>query len=95
MKNKPTVEFTLLVSNKPGVLSSLVVKGGSVGLAYRSQQAKKINPDRSRMVISFDGEISCNKQDSITTFEDLPEVIKVEKIIVTNPNQISVSKNQS
>lgn len=87
MNSKPKVEFTLLVSNKSGVLSSLVVKGGSVGLAYRSQQAKKLNTEKSRMVISFDGEISCDRHESIANFEELPEVIKVEKIVVTDPTQ--------
>jgi len=86
MNNKNKVEITLLVSNKTGVLSALMVKGGSLGLIYRRQHAEKLNIENSRIVISFNGELNCNKQESINTFEDLAEVIKVEKIIVTGPS---------
>lgn len=81
MNNK--VEITLLVTNKSGVLSSLMVEGGSLGLIYRRKQTEKLNAETSRIVISFDGEIDCDKQKSISTFKELPEVIKVEKIVIT------------
>jgi len=86
MNNK--VEVTLLTSNKSGVLSSLMVKGGSLGLIYRRQQAEKIGIDNSRLVLSFDGNLNCNKSESINAFAEHPEVLKVEKIVVTNENQL-------
>ncbi len=91
MNNKNKVEVTLLVINKSGVLSSLMVKGGSLGLIYRRQQAEKLNDKSMRIVISFEGELNCNKQESITAFEDHPAVNKVEKIIVTRPIQTSIN----
>jgi len=45
MNNKTKVEITLLDSNKSGVLSSLMVKGGSLGLIYRRQHTEKLNAD--------------------------------------------------
>ncbi|MEH6456679.1 MAG: hypothetical protein V7749_10170 [Cocleimonas sp.] len=92
MNQKNTVEITLLVSNKSGVLSALMVKGGSLGLIYRRQHAEKLNSENSRVVISFIGELNCNKQQSIKTFEDLPEVFKVEKILVSDSNQAATSQ---
>ncbi len=91
MNNKNKVEITLLVSNKSGVLSSLMVKGGSLGLIYRRQHAEKLNNDNSRLIISFDGELNCDKHQSITTFEEHPEVIKVEKIVVTDANKTATN----
>ncbi|MGK0270098.1 MAG: hypothetical protein ACI88H_000733 [Cocleimonas sp.] len=83
MYNKNKIEITLLVNNKSGVLSSLMVKGGSLGLIYRRQQSEKIDDNNSRIVLSFDGKLNCNKHESIRTFEEHPEVTKVEKIVVT------------
>jgi len=82
-KNK--IEITVLALNRAGVLSSLMVKGGSLGLLYRRQKAEKINTENSRITITFNGTINCNKHQSIKAFEELSEVIKVEKIVVTKP----------
>ena len=87
MNNKNKVEITLLVSNRSGILSALMIKGGSLGLMYRGQQAEKINADTSRITISFDGKLNCNKQQSIQFFAECQDVIKVEKIEVSNPDQ--------
>ena len=96
MNNKNKVEITLLASNKAGFLSSLMVKGGSLGLVYRRQHTEKLNANNSRIVISFDGELNCNKHESITTFEEHPEVIKVEKIaiIASVPADQDTAKNE-
>ena len=95
MNNKNKVEISLLISNKAGVLSSLMVKGGSLGLIYIRQHTEKLNADNSRIVISFDGELNCNKHESITTFEAHPAVIKVERITINDADNTVVNRSAS
>lgn len=87
MKDK--IEITLLINNNCGVLSSLVVIGGSLGLDYRRQCTEKIDADSSRINMLFAGELNCNKQESIKAFDEHSEVLKVEKIVVTSADQLA------
>jgi len=69
-----------LVSNHSGILSSLMIKAGSFGLLYLRQHTEQLNDEESRIVISFSGEFDCKPEDPINSFEELDDVIKVEKI---------------
>lgn len=86
MNNKNTVEITLLVSNSSGVFSYLMKKGGSIGLIYRRQHSERLNADNSRIVIFFEGELTCDKKQCISTIEEHPNVIKVVKVAVAKAN---------
>lgn len=91
--NNNKVEVTLLVTNKSGILSALMIKGGSLGLMYRRQSAQKLNDNISRIIVSFEGKLNCSQQQSVNVFTEHPEVIKVEKIVIHNPE--NAVNNQS
>ena len=84
MDNKNKATITLLVSDKPGVLSSLMLKSGSLGLRYRRLKSEKLSNGNTRIAISFDGKLNCDRQQSIDVFKEHPAVIKVEKIVVSD-----------
>lgn len=76
------VEITLLASNKSGILSSIMVKGGKAGLMYRRNKLTEIDSDRSRMVINFTGSLNCSKGELIDAMESHPEIFAVESISI-------------
>ncbi len=80
MTNKKLIEITILVSNHSGILSSLMIKAGAFGLIYLRQHTEKLNDEESRIVLSFNGELDFSLDAPINSFEELDDVIKVEKI---------------
>lgn len=80
MTNKKLIEITILVSNHSGILSSLMIKAGAFGLIYLRQHTEQLNDEESRIVLIFSGEFDFNREEPIQSFEELDDVIKVEKI---------------
>lgn len=78
--SKSKVEMTLLTSNKSGILSSIMIKGGKVGLMYRRNNTEKLDDDNSRMVVNFEGALSCSKGEFIDEMESHPEIHLVESL---------------
>lgn len=93
MKNA-TLQVTFLTSNKSGIRSKISVKGGKFGLVYRSNQSEKIDNDRTRMIVSFSGNLNCTKEEYIAAMESLSEIHEVERITLgedSNNNSSSSS----
>ena len=57
-----------------------MLKTGSLGLMIRRNHSEKIDDDRSRLVIVFDGEMNCSKGQLIDVLESNPEIHEVENI---------------
>lgn len=83
MSNK-SIEITLLISNNTGVLSSLMIKAGVMGLTYVRQHTDRINDEQSRIVLYFNSEFNTSNKVPIKSFEEMPDVIKIEKVDIAN-----------
>lgn len=87
MDNISKVKITFLVTDKSGVLSSILLTGDLLGLVFRKQTTTKLETNNSRVKVYFDGEFNCSRKESISRFEEHPKVLKVEKIEVVNADE--------
>ena len=80
MGNNNLIQVTMLVVNTTGLLSLLMVKAGALGLKYKRQKTERLNDKELRIVLTFNGEFDSSKKVFLHSFEELDDVIKVEKI---------------
>ena len=69
MNNK--IEIILLTTNKSGVLSSVMMASGKLGLLLFKNHSEKINEESSRLTVIFNGQLKCSKEELINTLEAL------------------------
>ena len=79
---KQSYEITLLITDKPGVISTLMVKGNLIGLAYRRKKSEGVEANKWRVVLTFHGSMICSQKEAIQVFQSDPAVIKVEKVVI-------------
>lgn len=72
--------MSLLVSDRSGVRSSIMLLGRDLGLMYRTCQLEKLSDNRSKMHVTFNGHLNCSKADLINTMESHPNIYSVVDI---------------
>ena len=90
--NTNNVDITLLITNKSGTLSFLMLKARTFGLMYRSNKIEKLNDSHSKILVSFEGEINSNQEQLAEALQEHSEVLKVEKIEVEVIGSESISE---
>lgn len=78
--NSKQLEMSLLVSDRSGVRSSIMLLGRDLGLMYRTCQIEKVSESKSKMHVTFNGRLNCSKTELINTMESHPHILSVVKI---------------
>jgi len=85
------VEISLLTNNKKGILSSIMMRGSSVGLMYQNHHLEKLDDQQSRMKITFEGRLNCSQEDLIDSIESHSDIKTIEDISFGNSMNINTS----
>ena len=89
------VEMSLLTTNKAGILSSIMMKGSSVGLLYQNHRLEKLDDQQSRMKITFEGHLNCSQNDLIDAIESHADIKSIENFSISNSLNINTSTSLS
>ncbi len=83
------VEFSLLTTNRKGILSSIMMKGSNVGLLYQKHHLEKLDDQQSRMKITFEGHLNCSQDDLINAIESHSDVKSIEDFSIGNSSNVN------
>lgn len=78
------VELSLLTTNRKGILSSIMMKGSNVGLLYQKHHLEKLDDQKSRIKITFEGHLNCSQDDLISVIESHADVKSIEDFSIGN-----------
>ena len=86
------IEMSLLLSNKSGVLSSVMKQGTSHGLMYQKHHLEKLDETQSRIKISFEGCLTCPQDELISSIESIPAIQLIEDISINDSDIANLSE---
>lgn len=80
-----SVSITLITSGKSGVLASLILKAGKLGLKYRKNISNKLTNSLC-MEFYFEGTLDYSESELVNIFKNHHQVEKIEKISLETDN---------
>ena len=86
------IEMSLLMSNKSGVLSSVMKQGTSHGLMYQEHHLEKLDEAQSRIKITFEGSLNCPQDELVDSIESISAIELIEDISINESSVANFSE---
>ncbi len=97
IKINDRVELVITISNKTGVLSSIMSIGVEYGLMLVKNKSIKIDDSTSRLLLVFNGKLNCSEVVFKNELKSHSEILTIDQILLDYPSELkkaSLAKEQ-